>query len=106
MTSLMSNVYNYMKETDKMEHMVTGFIGVFDSREKAMNVWNDTLIELGVPSGRVHEYAPGEGIGHRFILLNMNGKMAEKMEDVEFIIELMIKDSELNEVLKNEYAQA
>ena len=106
MTSLMSNTYLYDREKDKLEHVVTGFIGVFDSRKRALNVWNDTLVELCVPKERIYEYQPLEGISNRFVLLDIDGKMTDKGEDVDFVIELMIKDSELNEVLKNEFAEA
>ena len=106
MTSLMSNVYWLNKEEDRLEHLVTGLIGVFDSRERAIKVWNDKLIELGIPEDRLYEYAPTKELEHRIILLNDDGKAeTEHVDNARIVFQLMIKDSELNEVLTNEFSK-
>ena len=102
MTILMSNTYTYDREADKLNHNFTGFIGAFDTREKAMEVWNDTLREFGVPEDKLQMFAPSEIIGNQFVPVNEIGKWAEKVEDVRFTIELMSKDTEMNKVWRKE----
>ena len=106
MTILMSNTYVYDKETSEAVHVVTGFIGAFDSREKAMDVWNNTLKDFGVSEDMIPEFGPSCIIGNRFIPIDMNGKFVEDIDDAEFIIELMSKDTEMNKVWESEMAKA
>lgn len=105
MTILMSNVYGYDAESG-ISHIATGFIGAFDSREKAMDVWNDTLKEKGVPESKFQEFAPSCILGNQFIQVDRNGKWTEDKGDVEFIIELMSVDTEMNKVKRMEQTMA
>lgn len=100
MTVLMSNTYVYDKEEGTQEHVVTGLVGVFEDRAKAMPVWNDNLKTIGVPDEVAETLDPKDTTYHAFVSLDENGKYTDDVEKCEFIIELMIKDTELNKILK------
>lgn len=100
MTVLMTNTYVYDKEEGTQEHVVTGLVGVFEDRAKAMPVWNNNLKEIGVPDEVAETLDPKDTTYHVFVSLDENGKYTEDEDKVEFIIEFMIKDTELNRVLR------
>ena len=98
MTVIMSNTY-VCDETNNVKQAFTGLIGVFESREKGIEVWNSTLRKIGVPEDELDDFQPGEGIKNTVIMLDENGKFTDDMDKVMFFLELMIKDTEMNKIL-------
>jgi hypothetical protein len=97
MVVMMSNVY-VVGENYETEQLLTGFVGAFENRETFKNVWNDTLKKFGVPEDKFEEYQPRSEIGNTFVPLGNDEKFIEDVDNLEFVVELMSKETEMNKV--------
>ena len=106
MIILMSDTYMYDRSTDKTDHVVTGLIGAFETEEKAIEVWNEQLKEMGVPEELFIDSIEDGFYGQRSYTVDMDGQYTDDIDNVEFIIYIMSKKTELNKVLTNEYRES
>jgi len=83
--------------------IIDTLFGVFSTRAKAMDVWNDKLETYGITN--VKAYSPMKnwlvpGVTNRYLYLNSLGHSCEKQDDADFIVEMYIKDVEIDHVLE------
>ena len=94
MTVLMSNIYQIMDDGVDLRHLATGFIGVFETTEKATTAWNEVLKSIEVPSNKEYLY---DSIGHTYLKLDANGKWVPSCsEKAVYVLELMNKQAKLD----------
>ena len=96
MKVVMSNLY-LINGNVIPQHLLTGLIGVFDTREKMMDVWSGKLNELGIPDWEQKNYLP-DVAGRTEIKIDENGKYIDGIMGC-YVLELMSVDTEMNKVL-------
>lgn len=99
MVIIMSNTY-LMNDDGSVQHLFTGVIGVFDTKDKAMNAWCGKLEELGIPDWEQINYAP-DVAGRTLIRIGEDGKYIDGIMGY-YAIELMSVETEMNKVLGTE----
>ena len=96
MTVIMSNLY-LLNNDMSVQHLLTGLIGVFSTRELAMKAWDGKMEELGIPDWERKNYEP-DVAGRTMIIITEDGKYIDGILG-EYVLELMSIDTEMEKVL-------
>ena len=101
MTLVLTNLYHIGEENFTYNHLVTGIVGLFETRELAFEAYKGKLKELGIPEEEFEDYVLVDAgqVQHIEIMLDEDAKCCENNENEEkFVFQISIKDVEMNKV--------
>lgn len=103
MTVLLSNTYQLEEDGIGLGAVVTGFIGAFEDKEMARNVWKDILKEWGMPDDMIRLHSlDGHLDENTYLKLDENEKYVPSYntKDAKYLIELMTVVCDVNKVYR------
>jgi hypothetical protein len=101
-TLVMGNIFEIDDESPGAMTL-SSVVGIFSDYEKALAAWNEKLEELGVPN--VNAFKPKKnflvtGITDRWIAVNGLGMYTPDLEKADYLVELAIKEVEIDKILQ------